>query len=168
MMADAAFSAASAIMVPLYGLLALAPRSRAARALAASPTVPAALAAAYACLLAQHCLAAPGGGALGAAAALLRATVVAPWPLVDVAGAVAGLAALFSDAAFTAAVWLHLLALDFCQAQAVFLDGASRGVPTPHSVLLCFMFGPLGLLSHAATCAALEALRSVRARRRAG
>jgi hypothetical protein len=33
----------------------------------------------------------------------------------------------------------------------VLLDGLRLLVPTAHSVLLCFMVGPLGLLSHLAT-----------------
>jgi hypothetical protein len=31
------------------------------------------------------------------------------------------------------------------------MDGLRQLVPTAHSVLLCFMVGPLGLLSHLAT-----------------
>jgi hypothetical protein len=34
------------------------------------------------------------------------------------------------------------------KARAVLLDGLQWGVPTAHSVWLCFMFGPLGLMSH--------------------
>lgn len=34
---------------------------------------------------------------------------------------------------------------------AVLLDGLRNAVPTPHSVALCCMFGPLGVLSHLAT-----------------
>jgi hypothetical protein len=33
----------------------------------------------------------------------------------------------------------------------VFLDGLHHRVPTAHSTLLCFMVGPLGLLSHLLT-----------------
>ena len=35
--------------------------------------------------------------------------------------------------------------------RAVFLDGLDRNIWTGHSILLCFMFGPLGLLSHLLT-----------------
>lgn len=38
-----------------------------------------------------------------------------------------------------------------CMCRAVMGDGLSCEVPTAHSVLLCFMFGPLGLLSHVLT-----------------
>ena len=33
----------------------------------------------------------------------------------------------------------------------VYLDGLKRQVPTAHSLVLCFMVGPLGLVSHMAT-----------------
>lgn len=33
----------------------------------------------------------------------------------------------------------------------VWLDGLKHGVATGHSVILCFMFGPLGILSHMVT-----------------
>ncbi|KAK9867253.1 hypothetical protein WJX84_007702 [Apatococcus fuscideae] len=33
----------------------------------------------------------------------------------------------------------------------VYLDGLRRSVPTAHSIILCFMVGPLGLMSHFAT-----------------
>ena len=38
--------------------------------------------------------------------------------------------------------------------RSVFLSGLSERVPTGHSVVLCFMFGPLGVLSHTLTRAA--------------
>ncbi len=31
------------------------------------------------------------------------------------------------------------------------MDGLTHGVATGHSVVLCFMFGPLGVLSHMIT-----------------
>ncbi len=33
----------------------------------------------------------------------------------------------------------------------VWLDGLKHGVATGHSIVLCFMFGPLGILSHMMT-----------------
>lgn len=42
--------------------------------------------------------------------------------------------------------------------RGVFLDGVRNGVWTAHSVVLCFMFGPLGLLSHWLTKAAARLL----------
>lgn len=33
----------------------------------------------------------------------------------------------------------------------VWLDGLRHAIPTGHSIILCFMFGPLGMLSHMTT-----------------
>ena len=33
----------------------------------------------------------------------------------------------------------------------LWLDGLRHAIPTGHSVILCFMFGPLGMLSHMVT-----------------
>lgn len=42
--------------------------------------------------------------------------------------------------------------LNLCAAhRSVLQDGMKFLVPTAHSVLLCFMFGPLGVLSHLLT-----------------
>ena len=44
-------------------------------------------------------------------------------------------------------------------ARSVLLDGLRARVPTPHSLALCFMFGPLGVLSHLLTRWAAAKLR---------
>lgn len=44
-------------------------------------------------------------------------------------------------------------------ARAVLLDGLKTFTPTAHSLVLCCMFGPLGVLSHVATRAAAHAMR---------
>lgn len=83
-------------------------------------------------------------------------------------------AALFTQPRVVLLAWLHLLTLDLFQAKyagislhppvanpphrGVFLDGVRHGVWTAHSVVLCFMFGPLGLLSHWLTKAAAKML----------
>lgn len=58
------------------------------------------------------------------------------------------LAALFQCPDVTALTWTHLLLLDLCVARHVYLDGLRKQVFTAHSIILCFMFGPTGLLSH--------------------
>lgn len=45
--------------------------------------------------------------------------------------------------------WVHLLCLDLFTARYVFLDCLKVGVEHRLSVVLCFMFGPLGLLRYA-------------------
>ena len=49
------------------------------------------------------------------------------------------------------ASWLHLISLDVFLARGVFLDAMEWGTPCRHSILLCCMFGPLGVLAHAFT-----------------
>ena len=49
------------------------------------------------------------------------------------------------------ASWLHLISLDVFLARGVFLDAMEWGTPCRHSILLCCIFGPLGLLAHAFT-----------------
>ncbi|DBB15814.1 TPA: hypothetical protein ACH3X3_004011 [Trebouxia sp. C0006] len=65
-------------------------------------------------------------------------------------------AALFQCPKVTALTWTHLLLLDLCVARHVFLDGLRKQVVTAHSIVLCFMFGPTGLLSHMFTSRALQ------------
>ena len=42
-----------------------------------------------------------------------------------------------------------------CGCREVWVDGLTHRVATGHSVILCFMFGPLGVLSHMITRRAL-------------
>ena len=52
---------------------------------------------------------------------------------------------------FTSIVWLNLLMLDFLMAREVALDAAERGIFAAHSVISCFVCGPVGFLSHLIT-----------------
>lgn len=54
---------------------------------------------------------------------------------------------------FVSEEWSHVLAWDFFVGRWIWLDGLRRGVFTPHSVLLCNLIGPPGLLLHFLTCA---------------
>lgn len=49
------------------------------------------------------------------------------------------------------------------QHRAVLLDGLRNAVPTGHSVALCCMFGPLGVLSHLLTRTLVPRLRGSKA-----
>lgn len=69
---------------------------------------------------------------------------------------VAAFAQLFQDKWFTTITWLHLLMLDFVLAREVALDASEHGVFAMHSVLLCFMCGPVGFLAHKLTKAFLR------------
>lgn len=48
--------------------------------------------------------------------------------------------------------WSHVLTWDLFVGRWIWLDGLKRGIFTPHSVLLCNLIGPPGLLLHWVTC----------------
>ena len=53
---------------------------------------------------------------------------------------------------FVSEEWSHVLTWDLFVGRYIWLDGIRRGVFTSHSVLLCNLIGPPGLLLHLATC----------------
>ncbi|PNW81665.1 hypothetical protein CHLRE_06g255300v5 [Chlamydomonas reinhardtii] len=146
--AAAIFSASSAVLVPVYALMAFAPASKLTRdALLNSPALYLLLAAAYVATFAAAWQAGLGA-ALGAMWEAGQAAVVAGSPA---ALDLRPLAAMFGQPLVTLLAWLHLLTLDVVMAREIALDGLRTGVATAHSVLLCFFFGPTGLISHALT-----------------
>jgi hypothetical protein len=146
---DAAFAAATFGVVALYTLAVVAPFSKPSKAIFLDRPflVPSLLGACYLVLAWQ----AHQTGALAALFDAARAALPAPEP--------AALAAVFKDRALTAMAWLHLLAVDLVSAAAVMRDGLATATPVRHSVALCLMFGPLGLLSHSITRAVVAAMR---------
>lgn len=65
-------------------------------------------------------------------------------------------ASLLQCKQLTSLAWTHLVLLDMFQARFVYIDGQRHGIPVRHSLLLCFMFGPLGLLFHMMTKALIR------------
>jgi hypothetical protein len=53
---------------------------------------------------------------------------------------------------FVAEEWSHVLTWDFFVAWWIWRDGVRRNIFTSHSVLLCNLIGPPGLLLHWVTC----------------
>jgi hypothetical protein len=53
---------------------------------------------------------------------------------------------------FVAEEWSHVLTWDLFVGRWIWRDGLRRGVFASHSVLLCNLIGPPGLLLHAITC----------------
>lgn len=53
---------------------------------------------------------------------------------------------------FVSEEWSHVLTWDLLVGRYIWLDGIKRGVFTCHSVLLCNLIGPPGLLLHGLTC----------------
>jgi len=71
-----------------------------------------------------------------------------------------GVMELLSGQVSMASVWVHLLVVDLFMARALYLDSYrnSMRVPMKHTILLCWMFGPIGLLSHVVTKAIVSVI----------
>ncbi|KAK9091310.1 hypothetical protein Sjap_024487 [Stephania japonica] len=62
-----------------------------------------------------------------------------------------GIAKMFSNEMTLASAWIHLLVVDLFAARQIFQDGLVNDVETRHSVSLCLLFCPIGILSHVVT-----------------
>lgn len=62
-----------------------------------------------------------------------------------------GIAKMFSSELTLASAWIHLLAVDLFAARQIFQDGLQNYVETRHSVSLCLLFCPIGILAHEIT-----------------
>jgi hypothetical protein len=148
-LAPYALAAAAGIAFASACALALLPRSwplTQAVARARWPLIPLSLA--YAALLAASWepdtlrLMMPGSLSEGLAAGKFAPQF---FPTLD------GVAALFRRP-FTAASFLvHVAVANLVAARAVFWDASLRGVPAAHSILLCAVLGPVGVLAHVLT-----------------
>lgn len=147
-----AFTLATGMVMPLYALMIARPRSRRVLALMESKAVFAALGALYAYA---------ASASLASAHVLDAARMVLENTSEGVVSRFVTLVSEFLATAETAtSAWVHLLSLDLFVARFVLLDGAKYSssvgdlaarVPIRHSLVLCCMFGPLGLMSHAIT-----------------
>ncbi|ACB52952.1 conserved hypothetical protein [Crocosphaera subtropica ATCC 51142] len=61
------------------------------------------------------------------------------------------LAQLFSKEPVMLTGWIHFIILDLFTGRYVYLQGREKGIFTVHSLILCFLAGPIGLLSHIVT-----------------
>lgn len=150
---ETTFAISTACVMPLYALMIAKPRSTRVAAVMESKGTFWILGACYLCAayasftsadvfdLVRKTLADVGGGGM-------------------VARFVTLVSGFMATAETAASAWVHLVALDLFVARFVYLDGAkysaSAGdlvapVPVRHSLVLCCMFGPLGLMSHAIT-----------------
>lgn len=67
-----------------------------------------------------------------------------------------GVAKMFSSEMTLASAWIHLLAVDLFAARQVYHDGLQNGIETRHSVSLCLLFCPIGIVIHLLTKAVLR------------
>lgn len=73
-----------------------------------------------------------------------------------------GLTKGFGEEVSVATAWSHFLAEDLFIGRFVYLDGQKNRVFTRHSLLLCYLFGPVGFLSHLLTRGAFSVVIPVR------
>ncbi|XP_050228300.1 protein ABA DEFICIENT 4, chloroplastic [Mercurialis annua] len=73
-----------------------------------------------------------------------------------------GIAKMFSSEMTLSSAWIHLLAVDLFAARQVFHDGLENEIETRHSVSLCLLFCPIGIVSHFITKALTKNARSAR------
>mmetsp|Transcript_31189 Transcript_31189/g.99471 ORF Transcript_31189/g.99471 Transcript_31189/m.99471 type:complete len:241 (+) Transcript_31189:194-916(+) len=69
------------------------------------------------------------------------------------------MALLFSRVNTVASAWIHLLAMDLFAARQVYLEGLEGNLVTRHSLVLCCLFAPIGLLCHFITKAIVQTRR---------
>lgn len=62
-----------------------------------------------------------------------------------------GITRMFSSTVTVASAWIHLLVADLFCGRYVFLDGLQHKVETRHSLVLCLMMCPIGIISHVVT-----------------
>ncbi|GAQ84411.1 abscisic acid -deficient 4 protein [Klebsormidium nitens] len=59
-----------------------------------------------------------------------------------------GITRMFSSMLTVSSAWIHLLAVDLFAGRNIYLDSITHNLPSRHSLVLCLMFGPVGIFSH--------------------
>ena len=62
-----------------------------------------------------------------------------------------GMTKMFSSEMTLASAWIHLLLVDLFAARCIYQDGLKNEVETRHSVSLCLLVCPIGILAHTVT-----------------
>ncbi|KAF5763555.1 putative neoxanthin synthase [Helianthus annuus] len=70
------------------------------------------------------------------------------------------IAKMFSKEVTLASAWIHFLAIDLFAARQVYHDGLENKIETRHSVFLCLLCCPIGILIHAITKAFIKSSRA--------
>eukprot|EP00963_Diacronema_lutheri_P013896 scaffold2846_cov322-Pavlova_lutheri.AAC.35 len=134
--ADVAFSAATVVVLPVYATMLVAPKWRVTKAIVSSPVPYVALAGLYLWTVASI-------GGMEKLASVLTGKLAR----LSVQGA-AGMLARKEEVAI---VWIHFVLIDLFTARHIYLDGIRNGIFMAHSLVLCLMACPLGILSHYVT-----------------
>ncbi|PAN32047.1 hypothetical protein PAHAL_5G459100 [Panicum hallii] len=134
--ASAAFTWGTVAVLPFYTLMVVAPNASITKRTVESSAPYVALGLLYAYLL-----------YLSWTPDTLRAMFASKYWLPELPGIVR----MFASEMTVASAWIHLLAVDLFAARQVYHDGLKNKIETRHSVSLCLLFCPVGILCHVAT-----------------
>lgn len=134
--ANSAFTWGTVTVLPFYTLMVLAPNSELTKRSMESSVPYVLLSVLYAYLL-----------YLSWTPDTLRSMFASKYWLPELPG----IARMFSNEVTVASAWIHLLVVDLFAARQVFQDGLKKKIETRHSVSLCLLFCPVGILAHVIT-----------------
>ncbi|XP_057809592.1 protein ABA DEFICIENT 4, chloroplastic-like [Salvia miltiorrhiza] len=134
--ASGAFTLGTAAVLPFYTLMVVAPQAEFTKKIVASSLPYVLLGALYAYLL-----------YLSWTPDTIRVMFASKYWLPELPG----MAKMFSSEMTLASAWIHLLTVDLFAARQVYGDGLQNNIETRHSVSLCLLFCPVGILVHAIT-----------------
>ncbi|KAL8034486.1 hypothetical protein ABFX02_12G032100 [Erythranthe guttata] len=140
--ANGAFTLGTAAVLPFYTFMVVAPKAELTKKLVSSSVPYMALGLLYAYLL-----------YLSWTPDTMRLMFASKYWLPELPG----IAKMFSTEMTLASAWIHLLAVDLFAARQVYYDGLQENIETRHSVTLCLLFCPIGVLSHFITKALTRA-----------
>ncbi|XP_011099554.1 protein ABA DEFICIENT 4, chloroplastic isoform X2 [Sesamum indicum] len=134
--ASSAFTWGTVAVLPFYTFMVVAPRAKFTKKLAASSVPYIVLGALYAYLL-----------CLSWTPDTIHLMFASKYWLPELPG----IAKMFSSEITLASAWIHLLAIDLFAARQIYFDGLQNDVETRHSVSLCLLSCPIGILAHVIT-----------------
>lgn len=145
--AGTAFTMGTAAVLPFYTLMVLVPRAKLTRELIGSSIPYVVMGLIYAYLL-----------YLSWTPDTIRYMFAGKYMLPELSGIVK----MFSSEMTLASAWIHLLTIDLFAARQIFNDGLQNEVETRHSVSLCLLFCPIGIMTHVITKALIKSARNDR------
>ncbi|CAH9105585.1 unnamed protein product [Cuscuta europaea] len=145
--ASSAFTWGTVAVLPFYTFMVAAPRSDLTKKLMGNGTPFVALGVVYAYLL-----------YLSWTPDTLRFMFSSKYWLPELPG----MAQMFANEMTLASAWIHLLVVDLYAAKQVYEDGMQNDVEIRHSVLLCLLFCPIGILVHIMTKALVNSQKGKR------
>ncbi|XP_073278397.1 protein ABA DEFICIENT 4, chloroplastic-like isoform X2 [Primulina huaijiensis] len=134
--ADMAFTMGTVAVLPFYTFMVVAPQAEITKKLVASSIPYMVLGTVYTYLL-----------YLSWTPETIRLIFASKYWLPELPG----IAKMFSSEMTLASAWIHLLTVDLFAARQVYHDGLLNDVETRHSVTLCLLFCPIGILVHLIT-----------------